>query len=84
MFYLPLRSYWTVPGEDDFEEKCIKYAPEGNSKFGAVKLENINEGERGRLRFRLFVDGRERWEYEILTPLPSNSTANKAKDAIEE
>ena len=63
MFYLPLRSYWTVPGEDDFEEVCLKYAPDGNSKFGAVELENFDEGQRGRLRFRLFVDGRERWGY---------------------
>lgn len=68
MFYLPLRSYWTVPGEDDFEESCIKYAPDGNSKFGAVELENVEGGERGRLRLRLFVDGRESWSWVLLTP----------------
>lgn len=66
MFYLPLRSYWSVSGEDDFEETCVKYVPDGNSKFGAVELENL--GERGRLRFRLFVDGREGWGCELVTP----------------
>ena len=62
MFYLPLRSYWTVPGEYDFEERCVKYAPDGNSKFGAVELENFCGAGRQRvgLGFRLFADGRER------------------------
>lgn len=81
MFYLPLRSYWTVPEEDDFEERCIKYAPDGNSKFGAVELENVSGGERGRLKFRLFVDGRERWEYVLLTPL-SIENRSEAEDAV--
>ena len=81
MFYLPLRSYWTEPGEDDFEEICIKYAPDGNSKFGAVELENVNGGEQSLLRFRLFVDGVESWDYVLLTP-PAVSAAGKAKDAI--
>ena len=82
MFYLPLRSYWTVADEDDFEERCIKYAPDGNSKFGAVELENVNGGEQGMLRFRLFVDERERWEYVLLTPLPNTGRGSRAKDAI--
>ena len=81
MFYLPLRSYWTKPGEDDFEEVCIKYAPDGNSKFGAVELEEVNGGEQGLLRFRLFVDGAESWDYVLLTP-PAVSAAGKVKDAI--
>ena len=82
MFYLPLRSYWTVPGEDDFEEQCIKYAPDGNSKFGAVELENVNGGEQGRLRFRLFVDGMERWEYVLLTPPRSSGSGREAKEGV--
>ena len=82
MFYLPLRSYWTQPGEDDFEEVCIKYVPDGNSKFGAIELENINGGEQGLLRFRLFVDGVESWDYVLLTPPAVSSAAGKAKDAI--
>ena len=77
MFYLPLRSYWTVPGEDDFEESCIKYAPDGNSKFAAIELENVKGSEQGLLRFRLFVDGRESWEYVLLTP-PGDGNARDA------
>ena len=81
MFYLPLRSYWEVPGEDDVEEVCIKYAPDGNSKFGAVELEGVKGGEQGLLRFRLFVDGEETWEYVLMTP-PAVYGGGRSKDAI--
>lgn len=109
MFYLPIRTYRGDPG-DDYNDKqegkessqrepCIKYVPDGNSKFGAVEMETVTvkkpvvgrsgdggEGEgkeggeeggeeggkgeevRGLLRFRLFVDGVETWQYEITTP----------------
>lgn len=77
MFYLPVRSYWEVPGEDDVEEVCIKYAPDGNSKFGAVELEEVKGGEQGLLRFRLFVDGIESWDYVLMTP-----PGGRGKDAI--
>ena len=81
MFYLPLRSYWEVPGEDDVEEVCIKYAPDGNSKFGAVELEEVKGGEQGLLRFRLFVDGEETWDYVLMTP-PAVYGGGRSKDAI--
>ena len=81
MFYLPVRSYWEVPGEDDVEEVCIKYAPDGNSKFGAVELEEVVGGEQGLLRFRLFVDGVESWNYVLMTP-PAIGGAGRGKDAI--
>ena len=81
MFYLPVRSYWEVPGEDDVEEVCIKYAPDGNSKFGAVELEEVVGGEQGLLRFRLFVDGVESWDYVLMTP-PAVGGAGRGKDAI--
>ena len=81
MFYLPVRSYWEVPGEDDVEEVCIKYAPNGNSKFGAVELEEVIGGEQGLLRFRLFVDGVESWDYVLMTP-PAVGGAGRGKDAI--
>ncbi len=78
MFYLPVRSYWEVPGED---EVCIKYAPDGNSKFGAVELERVVGGEQGLLRFRLFVDGVERWDYVLMTP-PAVGGGGRVKDAV--
>ena len=81
MFYLPVRSYWEVPGEDDSAEVCIKYAPDGNSKFGAVELEEVVGGEQGLLRFRLFVDGVESWDYVLMTP-PAVGGAGREKDAI--
>ncbi|KAM0802926.1 PhoD-like phosphatase-domain-containing protein [Usnea florida] len=81
MFYLPVRSYWEVPGEDDVEEVCIKYAPDGNSKFGAVELEEVTGGEQGLLRFRLFVDGVESWDYVLMTP-PAVGGGGRGKDAI--
>lgn len=81
MFYLPVRSYWEVPGEDDVDEVCIKYAPDGNSKFGAVELEEVMGGEQGLLRFRLFVDGVESWDYVLMTP-PAVGGGGRGKDAI--
>ena len=81
MFYLPVRSYWEVPGEDDVEEVCIKYAPDGNSKFGAVELEEVMGGEQGLLKFRLFVDGVESWDYVLMTP-PAVGGGGRGKDAI--
>lgn len=81
MFYLPVRSYWEVPGEDDVEEICIRYAPDGNSKFGAVELEEVTGGEQALLRFRLFVDGVESWDYVLMTP-PAVNGGGRGKDAI--
>lgn len=81
MFYLPIRSYWEKPGEDDVEEVCIKYAPDGNSKFGAVELEEVKGGEQGLLRFRLFVDGLETWDYVLMTP-PAVGGGSRGKDAV--
>ena len=64
MFYLPVRTYWEVDGEDDV---CIRYIPDGNSKFGAVELEG-GKREQGVLKFRLFVDASEVWNYVLTTP----------------
>lgn len=68
-FYLPTRSYWEAKSDDDVEEVCIKYIPDGNSKFGAVELEGVGKGEQGLLRYRLFVDGVESWQHVLTTPL---------------
>lgn len=81
MFYLPVRGYWESPGEDDVEEVCIKYVPDGNSKFGAVELEEVKGGEQGLLRFRLFVDGVESWDYVLMTP-PALVGGGRGKDAV--
>lgn len=82
MFYLPVRSYWERPGEDDVEEVCLKYAPDGNSKFGAVEMEHVKGGEQGLLRFRLFVDGVETWSHILVTPPKIGSRGGRGKDAV--
>ncbi|MCJ1359179.1 MAG: hypothetical protein MMC33_009179, partial [Icmadophila ericetorum] len=73
MFYLPFQTYW----EDNTnrtlknlygEEKCIKYHPEGNSKFGIVDVEPLVGGEQSLLRYRLVVDGLEIWEFTVTSP----------------
>ena len=85
MFYLPIRSYWETVGEGERdgmgEDVCIKYLPDGNSKFGAVELEEVMGGEQGLLRFRLFVDGLEAWQYVLMTP-PAVSGAGRGMDAV--
>jgi len=80
MFYLPIRSYREKQGEPE-EEVCIKYLPDGQSKFGAVELEEVKGGEQGLLRFRLFVDGAEKWDYVLMTP-PAVVGGGRGKDAI--
>ena len=78
MFYLPVRTYWEVEGEDDM---CIKYVPDGNSKFGAVELSGVKGGEQGILKFRLFVDGIEKWDYVLTTP-PTGVEGGRRTDAV--
>lgn len=77
MFYLPIRTYSEVEGEDEI---CIKYVPDGNSKFGAVEVERERGGQ-GVVRFRLFVEGEELWSY-VLTSPPAVGGGGRGKDAI--
>ena len=78
MFYLPIRTYWEVEGENDV---CIKYLPDGNSKFGAVEISNLPGGEQSILKFRLFIDGLENWSYAITSPPPIIG-GSRVKDAV--
>lgn len=77
MFYVPVRTYSEKEGED---EVCIKYVPDGNSKFGAVGVERERGGQ-GVMRFRLFVDGEEVWSYVVTSP-PALEGGSRGKDAI--
>lgn len=78
MFYLPTRTYWEREGEN---EVCIKYVPDGNSKFGAVEIEQMKNDEQSLLRFRLFVDGEEKWDHVILSP-PVGDRTTRARAAL--
>ncbi|MCJ1483702.1 hypothetical protein MMC06_003870 [Schaereria dolodes] len=78
MFYLPVRTYWEVEGEDEI---CVNYTPDGNSKFGAVEITTLKGGEQSLLKFRLFVDGVETWAYSISSP-PAIAGWGRGKDAV--
>ncbi|KAF1943945.1 Metallo-dependent phosphatase [Clathrospora elynae] len=77
MFYLPFRTYKEI----DDEDVCIKYLPDGNSKFGAVEITNPPHGEQSLLNYRLFIDGKEVWTHVISTP-PARDSSHRAKDAV--
>jgi alkaline phosphatase D len=77
MFYLPKRTY----GEVDEEDVCIKYIPDGNSKFGAIEITSPDTSEQSLLNYRLFVDGKETWSHIISTPSSRDGT-KRAKDAV--
>ncbi|KAF3902653.1 hypothetical protein ABW20_dc0105553 [Dactylellina cionopaga] len=61
-FYLPVRTYRQRDGED----VLIKYIPDGNSKFGAIEIDSTSPAGQAILKYRLFVDGKEVWDW-VLT-----------------
>lgn len=82
MFYLPIRTYTeSSTAEDYVSDVCIKYIPDGNSKFGAVRISNPTTSDQSILNYRLFVDGVETWSYTVTTP-PDVSGGGRSKDAI--
>lgn len=76
MFYLPFRTYEEREGEGEI---CVKYVPDGNSKFGAVEVMG-GKGDQGVMRFRLFVDGEEVWDH-VLTTGPT-VIGGRGSDAV--
>ncbi|KAL8649412.1 MAG: hypothetical protein Q9210_004412 [Variospora velana] len=76
MFYLPFRTYEERDGEG---EACVKYVPDGNSKFGAVEVMG-GKGDQGVMRFRLFIDGEEVWDHVLTTGL--TVIGGRGSDAI--
>ncbi|KAK1821611.1 hypothetical protein LTR12_004005 [Friedmanniomyces endolithicus] len=82
MFYLPIRTYAeSSTSEDYLSDVCIKYIPDGNSKFGAVSMSSPPTSDQSILHYRLFVDGVEAWSYTVTTP-PDVGGGGRAKDAI--
>jgi alkaline phosphatase D len=77
MFYLPKRTYTEI----DEADVCIKYMPDGNSKFGAVEITSPAHSEQSLLNYRLFVDGKEAWTHVISTP-PARDGSGRARDAV--
>ncbi|KAK3679647.1 hypothetical protein LTR78_000022 [Recurvomyces mirabilis] len=82
MFYLPIRTYAeSSTSEDYLSDVCIKYIPDGNSKFGAVSISNPRTSDQSVLHYRLFVDGLEKWSYTLTSP-PETAGGSREKDAI--
>jgi alkaline phosphatase D len=46
----------------------VRYINTGNSKFGALTIESLEDGDRSSLHYSLYVDGVEAWNTVILTP----------------
>lgn len=82
MFYLPYRTYSESSTSSEYvSDVCIKYIPDGNSKFGAITISNPPRSDQSVLQYRLFVDGVESWSYTLTTP-PNIGGGGRAKDAI--
>ncbi|KAK5166456.1 uncharacterized protein LTR77_007999 [Saxophila tyrrhenica] len=82
MFYLPYRTYSESSTSDTYvSDVCIKYIPDGNSKFGAISISNPPTSDQSVLHYRLYVDGVENWSYTLTTP-PDLGGGGRAKDAI--
>lgn len=77
MFYLPVRTYEDV---GDGEDVCLKYIPDGNSKFGAIEITSPKASEQSMLQYRLFVDGDETWSYTVTTP--PKAGGKKSQDSL--
>ncbi|KAJ5360202.1 Alkaline phosphatase D-related protein [Penicillium concentricum] len=84
MFYLPIRTYH----QTDSEDVMVKYAPNGNSKFGLVDISDVVEDVgsataaapvRARssvLTYTLYVDGEVVWKYRLSVPLDRDSSVH--------
>lgn len=46
----------------------LRYINGGNSKFGAITILNLEDGDQGSLKYRLFIDGKEVWNTMIVSP----------------
>ncbi|KIV92158.1 hypothetical protein PV10_06619 [Exophiala mesophila] len=65
MFYLPFRTFKQI----DDEDVAIQYLPDGNSKLGVVEIHPLVGGvQRSSLKYKLFVDGKLTWEYNLTSP----------------
>jgi len=81
-FYLPVRTYKESSTSPEYDsDVCVKYIPDGNSKFGAVSISNPPTSDQSVLHYRLFVDGKEAWSYTLTTP-PDIAGGARSKDAI--
>jgi len=78
------RMLWLSKSSTVAENKFLltlgRYIPAGNSKLGAITIENTSS-DQSILKFRLYVDGVEAWSSVVLSP-PSISGSRWSKDAL--
>ncbi|KAL1876593.1 hypothetical protein VTK73DRAFT_9257 [Phialemonium thermophilum] len=77
-FYSPIPSYRQI----DDEDVKIKYIHNGNSKFGAITIETLEDGQESTLKYRLFVDGVEAWNTLIVSPSTLDNKAPSFWDRL--
>lgn len=90
MFYLPIRSY----RQTDAEDVAVKYAPDGNSKFGIIDIsDDVTNADPAApspvpvrssvLTYSLYVDGEVVWQYRLSVPIDREAGAKAApKDRV--
>ncbi|KAI0600542.1 alkaline phosphatase family protein [Biscogniauxia sp. FL1348] len=71
-FYSPIGTY----KQTDDEDVELKYINTGNSKFGAVTIEKLPEGDQSSLKYSAFIDGVEAWNTTILSPVGASPVRN--------
>ncbi|OOQ85560.1 alkaline phosphatase family protein [Penicillium brasilianum] len=90
MFYLPVRSYY----QTDDKDVSVKYAPDGNSKFGYLEIaDGIDDVDptasapvpvrSSILTYSLYVDGEVVWKYQLSVPLGPNAGTQAIHDSGE-
>lgn len=88
MFYLPIRSY----RQTDAEDVAVKYAPDGNRKFGLIEIadgvDELDPAARATvplrssvLTYSLYVDGEVVWRYSLSVPLEQDAGVRSVKNA---
>jgi len=75
-FYLPFPTY----SQTDEEDVMVKYIPNGQSKLGAITIEDAAT-DQSSLKFRLYVNGAEEWSSVLLSP-PVGAGKSRGKDAL--
>lgn len=78
MFYLPIRAFRQVNDVDVALALALAYMSNGNSKAGAVTIENLDTTSGGArqwnsLRYALWVNGAVAWKYVLTSPGPEFS-----------
>ncbi|CAI7669619.1 unnamed protein product [Penicillium pancosmium] len=85
MFYLPIRSY----RQTDVEDVAVKYAPDGNIKFGIIDIsDDVVDVDLAApspvpvrssvLTYSLYVDGEVVWQYRLSVPVERDAGVKAA------